>query len=321
MTAPTTATAAVDPGMVGDARFDRSKTEGHGAADELRSFRTAVGLGWKMEANWTDPVLFFIYSVAKPLASALILVFMIQVIAGPSGQLLRGFVIVGSALWSLVLSGIAGLAWAVLDDRERYRMLKYVYVSPSSFEVVLLGRGIARLAVGAMGAAITLAVGVVFLGVSFNLGAVDWPLLVITAGLGLIAILALGVLMAAICIQTRQDSWTYPEAVAGALFLVVGAVFPLSALPSALQVVGLLSPLTWWIAGVRQALFPGGPSSIGGPGSVWYQVSGELNPNDAQVVIALLATGAVVTLAAAILFRASEHRAKDRGTIDRTTGS
>lgn len=321
MTATTTPSSAVGPGTVGDVRFDRSRTEGHGAADELRSFRTAVGLGWKMEANWTDPVLFFIYSVAKPLASALILVFMIQVIAGPSGQSLRGFVIVGSALWSIVLSGIAGLAWAVLDDRERYRMLKYVYVSPSSFVVVLLGRGIARLAVGAMGAAITLVAGVVFLGVPFSLAAVDWPLLLVTAVLGVVAISALGVMMAAICIQTRQDSWTYPEAVAGALFLVVGAVFPVSALPDALQVIGLLSPLTWWIAGVRQALFPGGPSSIGGTRSVWYLVSGQLNPNDAQIVIALLATGAVVTLGAAILFRASEHRAKDRGTIDRTTGS
>ena len=29
-----------------------------------------------MEANWTDPILFFIYSVAKPIASALILIFM-----------------------------------------------------------------------------------------------------------------------------------------------------------------------------------------------------------------------------------------------------
>ena len=39
-------------------------------------------------------------------------------------------------------------------------MLKYVYVSPSDFVVVLLGRGTARIAVGAMGAAITLAIGV-----------------------------------------------------------------------------------------------------------------------------------------------------------------
>jgi ABC-2 type transport system permease protein len=230
-------------------------------------------------------------------------------------------VIVGSALWSLVLSGIAGLAWAVLDDRERYRMLKYVYVSPSTFVVVLIGRGIARLAVGAMGAGITLFAGVAFLGVSFSLGAVDWPLLVIVLALGTVAILAIGVLMAAICIQTRQDSWTYPEAVAGALFLVVGAVFPLAVLPDPLQLLGLLSPLTWWIDGIRQALFPGGTSSIGGPTSEWYRLTGTVNPSDAQIVIALLATGALVTLGAAIAFRASEHRAKDRGTIDQTTGS
>ena len=302
-------------------RFDPARARGQGTIDILRSFRTAAALGWKMEANWTDPLLFFIYSVAKPLASAMILVFMLQVIAGPAGQALRPFVIVGSALWSFVVSGVAGLAWAVLDDRERYRMLKYVYVSPSSFLTVLLGRGVARLAVGAMGAGITLVVGVVILGVPFEPATVNWLLLAIVLTLGAITICALGVAMAAVCLQTRQESWDYPEVVVGALFLVVGAVFPLSVLPLPLQAFGLVSPLTWWIAGVRQALFPGGPSSIGGAGSLWQQWSGTLNPSDLQVIVALLLTGAVVTLGAAALFRAGEARAKDRGLIDRTTGS
>ena len=313
--------ALIDAGGKVGQRFDPARARGRGGIDVLRSFRTAVALGWKMEANWTDPLLFFIYSVAKPIASALILVFMLQVIAGPAGQALRPFVIVGSALWSFVVSGVAGLAWSVLDDRERYRMLKYIYVSPSSFLTVLLGRGIARLAVGAMGAGITLAVGVLILGVPFNPGAVDWPLLVIVLALGVVTINALGVIMAAICLQTRQESWDYPEVVVGALFLVVGAVFPLSVLPDPLQVIGLISPLSWWIAGVRQALFPGGPSSIGGAGSVWLRVSGELNPNGLQIVLVLLATGAVVTLGAALLFRVGEGRARDRGLIDQTTGS
>jgi ABC-2 type transport system permease protein len=311
----------IDGGMVEPDRFDPARARGRGTVDLLRSFRTAASLGWKMEANWTDPLLFFIYSVAKPVASALILVFMLQVIAGPAGIALRPFVIVGSALWSFVVSGVAGLAWAVLDDRERYRMLKYIYVSPSSFLTILLGRGIARLAVGAMGAGITLAVGVLVLGVPFNLMAVDWPLLVIVLILGVITICALAIVMAAVCLQTRQESWDYPEVVVGALFLVVGAVFPLSVLPQPLQVLGLISPLTWWIAGVRQALFHGGPSSIGGPGSLWHGLSGQLNPNDLQIVFALLVTGAVVTLGSALLFRAGEARAKDRGLIDRTTGS
>lgn len=311
----------IDAGLGDHGRFDPARVRGGGATDLVRSFATAAALGWKMEANWTDPVLFFIYSVAKPVAAALILVFMLQVIAGPAGIALRPFVIVGSALWSFVVSGVAGLAWAVLDDRERYRMLKYIYVSPSSFVVILLGRGIARLAVGAMGAGITLLVGVVALGVPFNVLAVDWPLLVIVLALGVVTISSLALVMAAVCLQTRQESWDYPEVVVGALFLVVGAVFPLSALPVPLQAVGLVSPLAWWIAGVRQALFPGGPSSIGGPGSLWQQISGQLNPNEIQVAVVLLASGAVVTLGAAILFRAGEARARDRGLIDRTTGS
>jgi len=36
--------------------------------------------------------------------------------------------------------------------------------------------------------------------------------------------------------------------------------------------------------------------------------------------VALLATGALVTLVATVVFRASEGRAKDRGLLDRTTG-
>ena len=74
----------------------------------------------------------------------------------------------------MVLAGIAGLAWSVLDDRERYRMLKYTYVSPADFMLHLLGRGVARVAVGAMGAIITIGVGIVLLGVPFDLAAVDW---------------------------------------------------------------------------------------------------------------------------------------------------
>lgn len=301
--------------------FDPRQAEARGPKATVRSFGTAALLGWRMEANWTDPLLFFIYSVAKPVASALILVFMLEVIAGPGARGLRGFVIVGSALWSFVISGMAGLAWSVLDDRERYRMLKYIYVSPSDFLVMLMGRGFARLAIGAMGALIVLAVGVVFLGLGFDLGRVDWPLLAVVLVLGLTAIVAFGVILAAICLQTRQESWSYPEAVAGALFLLVGAVFPLAVLPAPAQAVGLAMPFTWWLEGIRRALFPDGRSAIGGDGSVWAAASGSATPDGAAIVLALLVTTFVATLTAAVVFRVSERRAKDRGLIDRTTGS
>jgi ABC-2 type transport system permease protein len=300
--------------------FDPARTRGGGARDVVRSFKTSTALGWQMEANWTDPLLFFIYSVAKPVSSALILVFMLEVIGGGRPEY-RAYVVIGSALWAFVLSGISGLAWSVLEDRERYRMLKYVYVSPSDFLVVLLGRGVARVAVGAMGALITLGVGVIVLGVPFDIGRVHWPLLAFSMVVGLAAIVAIGMMMAAICLQTRQESWSYPEAVGGALFLVSGAIFPILVLPAIVQAIGLLTPLSWWIEGVRQSLFPGGITSVGGAGSLFQTLTGQLTPTPGQIVVALLATGTVTTLLSIAVFRASDRRAKDRGLLDQTTGS
>jgi ABC-2 type transport system permease protein len=301
--------------------FDMARTRGRGWIDVRRSFLTAVRLGWQMEANWTDPILFLIYSVAKPLASALILVVMLDVISGGAKPEYRAFVVVGSALWSFVLSGVSGLAWMILDDRERYRMLKYVYVSPSDFLAVVFGRGVARIGVGAMGAAITLGIGVLVLGVPFDVGRIDWAVLVLVMVLGVGSILAIGLLLAAICMQTRQESWSYPEAAAGALFLVSGVVFPLAVLPLPVQALGLLTPLTWSIEGVRLALFPGGVTAIGGPGTLYDQLVGPSPPSAPIIVLMLLATGAVATLGALAVFRASDRRAKDRGLLDQTTGS
>jgi ABC-2 type transport system permease protein len=301
--------------------FDATRTRGRGWRDQWRSYRAAVRLGWEMEANWTDPLLFFIHSVAQPLSAALILIVMLEIVAGEASRELRGFVVTGSALWSIVISGIGGLAWSILDDRETYRMLRYVYVSPSDFLVVLLGRGTARIAVGAMGASITLAVGIAVLGIPFDPGRVNWPLLAVSMVAGLVSIVAGGVLMAAVCLHARQEAWSYPEAAAGALFIVSGVVFPLAVLPPVVQLVGLAMPYTWWLAAVRLALFPDGPSSLAGTGAAWAALGGPVPPDIGQTLFALLVTGALGVLVAALVFRASERRAKDGGLLDQTTGS
>ncbi|HEX7951399.1 MAG TPA: ABC transporter permease [Candidatus Limnocylindrales bacterium] len=287
----------------------------------LRAFWTSARIGWRMEANWTDPLLFFIYSVAKPVSAALILVVMLSIVAGPAAANLQPFVVVGTALWSLVTSGISGLAWSILDDRERYRMLKYIYVSPADFIVVLLGRGVARIGVGAAGTIITIVVGILLLGVPFDVTRIDWPVLVIATILGLTSVVALALLLAAVCLQTRQESWSYPEAFAGAAFLVSGAVFPLSVLPSPVQALGLITPLGWWIEAARRAFLPDAPSGIGGTGSFLASIYGGADPSALECLVALILTGAVATLAAAVVFRFSVRRARERGLLDLTTGS
>ena len=41
--------------------------------EALRSLKMATWLGWQIESNWTDPFLFGIYTIAKPVSGALIL--------------------------------------------------------------------------------------------------------------------------------------------------------------------------------------------------------------------------------------------------------
>lgn len=315
-------TELIGDSLAGSAPGSGRPSRGNELAASWRAFRTAMRLGWQTEANWTDPLLFFIYSVAKPVGAALILVFMVDIIsAGQADQGMRAFVVVGSALWSFVVAGIAGLAWTVLDDRERYRMLKYLYVSPNSLLVLLLGRGTARIGIGAFGAAITLVFGALVLGVPFDVALVDWPLLIVAMLLGLIGVLAIGTLLAATVLQTRQDSWSYPEAVAGGMFLLVGAVFPLLVLPAPVQYVGLLTPLAWWLEGVRQALFPGILSGVGGEGSVFSTLGAGQVPDGGLILVALAISTAVLTVLALVVFRVSERRAKQLGYFDMTSGS
>ena len=54
---------------------------------------------------------------------------------------------------------------------------------------------------------------------------------------------------------------------------------------------------------------------------MWTDVTGTSALDSATIVVALFLTGAVVTLGATAIFRSSEHRARDLGLLDRTTGS
>src|SRR5260221_11578018 len=105
-----------------------------------QTLRTAAWLEWQSQGNWTNPWLFLLYLVVRPLTAALVLVFMYWVISGyGSHGAFFGFLIVGSAAWSFLDQVLAGLPRAVLDDREPYRMLKYAYIAPQSYITFLIG--------------------------------------------------------------------------------------------------------------------------------------------------------------------------------------
>ena len=275
-------------------------------ADAWRSFRTAIGLGWAIESNWSDPFLFAVYTMAKPLAAAGILIVMFQVITQGQNPGFLQFLIVGSALWNVVFGVMSGLVQSILEDRERYRMMKYVVVTPTSLFPFLLGRSLARVVVSFVAVVLTMLVGVLFLGVELRPNLVY---LVPATVLGVMAVMALGVFMAGWCLQLRQEAWSYPEAIAGALYLVSGAIFPIDVLPSFLHPVALASPTTWWLEASRRGLL-----GHGSPGML-----GEIS--DGAVMLFLVASTAVAIPLALAAFAWFMKRARQSGLLDMTTGS
>jgi ABC-2 type transport system permease protein len=274
--------------------------------DAWRSFRTAIGLGWAIESNWSDPFLFAVYTIAKPLAAAMILVVMVQVITQGQATEFLQFMIVGSALWNVVFGVMGGLVQSILEDRERYRMMKYVVVTPSSLFPFLLGRSLARVLVSFVAVALTMLIGVLFLGVELR---PDLVYLVPATVLGVLGVMAIGIFMAGWCLQLRQEAWSYPEAIAGALYLVSGAIFPIDILPEVVRPIAFASPTTWWLEASRRGLL-----GHGSPGLI-----GQFS--DVQVMLFLVGSVAVAIPLALALFAWFMRRAREAGLLDMTTGS
>src|SRR5215813_13692093 len=88
----------------------------------LSTFVTAAWLGWQIESNWADPLLFAVYSIARPIASVMILVVMYSVVTnGATQEPVFAYIYLGNALYILVGQVISGVSWTVISDREQYR--------------------------------------------------------------------------------------------------------------------------------------------------------------------------------------------------------
>lgn len=286
---------------------DRKRSES-ALASWWRTVRVAYWLGWQVESNWTDPLLFFIYSIARPLGGALILVFMYFVVSpGGRGDML-GFFLVGTAFWPFVIAGMMGMAWGIISDREHWKTLKYVYTSPISYRAYLVGRSLAQATSATAATAITLLFGRWVLHVPLHMNTMNIPYALVSFALGITSIIALGFVVVSAAMSISGEAWRMPEGVGAALYLVCGAIFPVTVLPAVLQNVAKAIPLTWWLEGMRRALL-GSDVVRSFP---WA--------SDAQVLAMLAALTAIWLAAGALVFSYAEQRARVLGILDRESG-
>src|SRR4030067_848131 len=204
----------------------------HSKSNLSRSFRMAAWLGWQIESNWTDPFLFAIYSIIKPLAGAAILVVMYSVItSGNFTSPIFSYIYLGNAFYMYVGAVMSGISWAVLDDREHYKTLKYMYVAPINIPAYLIGRGVAKFLVGSISVIITIVFGVLFLHVNVDPAAINWLLFLVSLVIGVVMLAMMGLILAGVRLLLVPHVWVVGAGVGGALFFFKGALFPTGVLP------------------------------------------------------------------------------------------
>lgn len=272
-----------------------------------RAFLPAAWLGWQIESNWTDPLSFIAFSIIKPVASVLILVFMYRAVSSQGTDApIYAYIFLGNAFYIYVGAVLAGASFSVLDDRERYRSLKYIYVAPIAIPVYMLGRAVARFLTGSLAVVITLVAGIVLFNVPFDPGSIDWPLLGLSMLLGILSLAGLGIALGAWTLTIRSEPWFVGEGLAASLYLFSGAIFPLSVLPAWLQPVGYALPITYWLELVRRAWL--------GPGAAAFPTLAAWGNLQLLAVLAGITTLSWVLALAG--HRYFDRLARERGMID-----
>jgi ABC-2 type transport system permease protein len=273
----------------------------------LRSFRVGTWLGWQVNSNWADPFLFLIYSIARPLATGLILVVMIKIVGqGQVSGPLFDFMYIGNMFYVCVIAILSGVSWSVREDREHYHMLKYLLITPLTYYYYLLGQGMARFLISVISVIVLLVIGLLFLGLRLDPAQIDLPLFLITMVLGILGMSALGVLLATYELSATRMQWQIGETVGTAMFLFTGAIFPITVLPGVFQVLTLALPITYWLALLRRSLL-GAEALAFPPFAGWsnLELLGEL---------VLITTG--VVLLSLVVYRWGMRRMITVGNVD-----
>jgi ABC-2 type transport system permease protein len=270
--------------------------------------RTAAWLGWKVEANWADPMTFLIYTVARPLALALILAGMYWAVAGGAPQK-ETFILfwVANAFHEYVTRMVVAMGWVVVDDREQYETLKQIVTAPIGMFTYLWGRTLIKFAQATLSMVLVLAMGWWLLGLTWEWSDVRWGPLALALALGLVAVVHCGFLVSGCALLLPQAAMSINESVGISLYLLAGVIFPIDLLPAWLQNVTMALPFTWWYEALRRFIIGHGASERL---AAWP---------DSGLLAMLAVTTLLFSLAARRAYRVAELRARKLGRIDQAT--
>jgi ABC-2 type transport system permease protein len=273
----------------------------------LRTIKQAIWVGWKVETNWADPLVFSIYYLVRPLAGLLIVGFIF--IIGSMGGVLNpdyfAFMFIGNSFFVYVTQIMLTMSMLIHDDRSHYEVLKHVYLTPGSLSWYIIGRALNGVLNASISLVLTLGLGVLIfqglLGVNIPINwlTINLPLMLMTMVLGIVCFIGMGFILSAINIMTSRVQFMLSEYVSGILYLFGGVVFSPTVLPYWAQAISTGLPITYFLRSIRS--------------SILHQTTAAVTPDLFYLIVTVVAT----VILGMLVFRAAMYWARKEGLIDK----
>ncbi len=207
---------------------------------------------------------------------------------------------IGAIFFIYPITMLVSLGYLIHDDRARYEVLKNIYIAPKAIRSYIFGRGLAAAINASVSVAISMIVGIAifanFLDLTIDAYSVNYPLLIFTILLGVVAFSFMGMILTSINLLTSKLQFSLSEYTTGILFLFSGVVFPPSLLPEPFSSISYAFPTTYFLELVRVSL---------------------RGMFDINLLAYMIIVTIIVAILSIILFNFADKRARMRGIIDR----
>jgi ABC-2 type transport system permease protein len=177
--------------------------------------------------------------------------------------------------------------------------IEYTFMAPLSRPVHLAGMGLFAIVYGLVRA--VLLFGVVALFFELEMPQADFTSALLVVGVASISFVGIGMMTAVLPLISPEKGTQLGFIAQGILLVVSGVYYDVSVLPGWMQALSVISPATYALEGVRDAILEGA-----GAGAVWDDIW------------PLLVIGAVSVPAGLLVFRTGERYAKRHGKLKRS---
>jgi ABC-2 type transport system permease protein len=274
-----------------------------GAAATLR--HELISLGGVIERNvylvrryiWWD-IAFFVWTVANTLT----IVFIAEGIPAVGGKIdverVTTILLVGAVIWAYL-----GIIFEIVTETvawERWEgTIEYTFMAPLARPVHLFGMGLFAIVYGVVRA--VLLFGVVALFFDLELPRADFLAAIVVLIVASISFIGIGMMTAVLPLISPEKGTQLGYVAQGVLLVVSGVYYPVDVLPGWMQAISTISPATYALRGIRDAIVDGA-----GMRAMWDEIW------------PLLVIGAVAVPLGLWVFRVGERHAKRHGKLKRS---